>query len=94
MKRFFGTRPDHGTLVLLEGIETDLRNCTFLVRDPNETYSFAHKPFFEYFVAASIDRYLREQRRLPAVLQLARWGTEIDVIAPIGWPAIMRINGS
>jgi uncharacterized protein YjbI with pentapeptide repeats len=43
-----------------EGIETDLRNCTFLVRDPDGAYSFAHKPFLEYFVAAAIDRGLHE----------------------------------
>lgn len=84
--------PPLGRSHLLEGIETDLRNCTFLVRDPDEAYSFAHKPFFEYFVAASIDRCLRAQRRLPAVFQLARWGTEIALHVGDLW--LMRRRGA
>jgi uncharacterized protein YjbI with pentapeptide repeats/WD40 repeat protein len=62
---------------LIEGIQTDLRNCTFLVGDPDGNYVFAHKPFFEYFVAASIDRAFKDGHPLPDDVQIRRWPVEI-----------------
>lgn len=36
---------------LLKSIDSDIRTCTFLVRNPEGEYHFVHKSFMEYFVA-------------------------------------------
>jgi hypothetical protein len=51
----------------LEHFEVDVRTSTFLTRDPTGKYSFSHKSFYEYFVAAKIvDDVLADRKIDPA----------------------------
>lgn len=43
-------------------VDNDVRTCTFLVREDDESYRYIHKSFMEFFVASSIAMSLKEQR--------------------------------
>lgn len=48
----------------LEHFDVDVRTSTFLTRDPAGRYSFSHKSFYEYFVAAKIVEDVLADREL------------------------------
>lgn len=68
-----------GSLALKEGIESDLRTCSFLVPTANDGFTFAHKPFYEYFMATSIFSLVlsKENRHYNRIFQ-ALWPKEIS----------------
>ena len=43
----------------MDHLQSDVRTCTFLVRDPAGHYAFRHKSFMEFFVASSLAARVR-----------------------------------
>ncbi|MEM7165328.1 MAG: restriction endonuclease [Planctomycetota bacterium] len=57
--------------LLLDELVTDIQVCTFLTRDANDTFSFTHRSFMEYFAACHLAQEGRRgtlDRRLKARL--------------------------
>jgi hypothetical protein len=65
------------SLVIKEGIESDLRTCSFLVPNPNDGFAFAHRPFFEYFLAMAIIGHAEKKIPLPAGVAERPWHREV-----------------
>ena len=64
--------------VIREGMNTDLRTCSFLVPTDNNGYKYAHKSFFEYFVASFIIRQIREKGQVLTDYLNRSWPHEIS----------------
>ena len=61
-----------------EGIATSLLTCSFLIPASPNSYKFAHKPFFEFFIASFLLRCLREKGEVPQLYRTFLWPLEIS----------------
>jgi hypothetical protein len=66
------------SLVIKEGIESDLRTCSFLIPTTNDGFAFAHRPFYEYFMSTWINDHVERGQEIHFSVSAKSWGREIS----------------